>query len=189
MDAESAKLRLRTAADTSGTVSRVLGKLEDNGRSLDIVAAVANWPQGFRPFVTMADALMFQGVLPPADREIAVLQIAATLNLTYEWNEHLPMARSAGVNDQQIDAISRATWHTDASGAFSEEQLTVLEMVDVLAETGKLPESVWSAGCARLGQDRALEVVMAFAWWGGFIRVIIEGLLPHTRPGTDVTRW
>jgi 4-carboxymuconolactone decarboxylase len=171
-------LRLRSSANTSGEVQRVLSKLEASGLDLDIVALMANWQPGFRSFILMADSLLNRGVLAPELRELAVLHIAKSLELTYEWHEHVPIARRAGVTDVQIQAIDEGRWRSGGVTCFSSEGLMVLRCADELATTGRLSASLWERACATLGQAATLEVVIGFAWWGGFVRVVIESLMP-----------
>ncbi|GAB5018522.1 hypothetical protein JHV675_15050 [Mycobacterium avium subsp. hominissuis] len=171
-------IRRLSSEDTEGTVNRVLSKLEESGRNLDIIAVLANWGPGFRPFVMMSDALLFKGVLAPEDREVAVLLTAHLHQLAYEWKEHLVMAREAGVTDDQIAAIAEDRWCTDPEAIFTANQRMVLEVIQTLVADRRLTSDLWGRACAQLGPDAALELLMAYAWWGGFVRVAIEAVLP-----------
>jgi alkylhydroperoxidase family enzyme len=166
----------RSAATTDGDVRRVLGKLEASGKDIPIVRLVANWEQGFRPFVLMADALLSRGRLTPATREVAVLRIAATLDLPYEWNEHVPMSERAGVTDDQRAALARKL--PPSEELFDEEQRLALEVVDAVLEEGPPPAALWAEACERLGEQAALELVFGVAWWGGFVPVVTRSLMP-----------
>ncbi|KBZ60991.1 hypothetical protein K875_03942 [Mycobacterium [tuberculosis] TKK-01-0051] len=171
-------LRRLSSEETEGTVNRVLSKLEESGRNLDITAVLANWGPGFRPFVMMSDALLFRGVLTPVDREVAVLLTAHLHQLAYEWKEHLVMAREAGVTDDQIAAIAENRWRTAPEAVFTASQRMVLEVIETLVADRRLTPELWGRTCDRLGPDAALELLMAYGWWGGFVRVVIESVLP-----------
>jgi hypothetical protein len=171
-------IRRLSSGETEGTVNRVLSKLEESGRNLDIIAVMANWNSGFRPFVMMSDALLFKGVLAPVDREVAVLLTAHLHQLAYEWKEHLPMAREAGVTDDQVSAIAEDRWRNDPGGLFTVNQRTIIEVIETLATSQRLTPELWSRACDQLGADAALELLMAYGWWGGFVRVVIESVLP-----------
>jgi alkylhydroperoxidase family enzyme len=171
-------IRRLSSGETEGTVNRVLTKLEESGRNLDIIAVMANWAPGFRSFVTMSDALLFRGVLAPVDREVAVLLTAHLHQLAYEWKEHLPMAREAGVTDAQVSAIAEDRWRTDPDGLFTVNQRIIIEVIETLVTSRRLTPELWSRACDQLGGDAALELLMAYAWWGGFVRVVIESVLP-----------
>ena len=171
-------IRRLSSEDVEGTVNRVLVKLEESGRNLDIIAVMANWSSGFRSFVTMSDALLFRGVLAPVDREVAVLLTAHLHELAYEWKEHLPMAREAGVTDQQVTAIAVDRWRGDPDSIFTPNQRLIMEVIDTLVTNRRLAPELWGRTCDRLGAEVALELLMAYAWWGGFVRVVIESVLP-----------
>ena len=175
---DSNLIRRLSSEETAGTVNRVLSKLEATGRNLDIIAVLANWEPGFRSFVTMSDALLFKGVLAPVDREVAVLLTAHLHQLAYEWKEHLPMARAAGVTDDQISAIAEDRWRSDPDALFTVNQRTITEVIETLVTSKRLTPELWSRACDALGVDAALELLMAYAWWGGFVRVVIESVLP-----------
>jgi alkylhydroperoxidase family enzyme len=171
-------IRRLSSGETEGSVNRVLSKLEESSRNLDIIGVMANWSSGFRPFVMMSDALLFRGILAPADREVAVLLTAHLHQLAYEWKEHLPMARAAGVTDDQVSAIAADRWRNDPDGVFTVNQRTIIEMIETLVTNRRLTPGLWSRACDRLGANAALELLMAYAWWGGFVRVVIESVLP-----------
>src|SRR6195952_277952 len=174
----SGVIRRLSSDDTEGTVNRVLSKLEETGRNLDIIGVMANWTPGFRPFVMMSDALLFKGVLEPVDREVAVLLTAHLHQLAYEWKEHLPMAREAGVTDSQITAVAEGRWRGDPDAVFTANQRIIIEVIEMLVADRRLSNDLWSRACDRLEPEAALEGLMAYAWWGGFVRVVIESVLP-----------
>lgn len=170
------RLRFRTSTDTDGEVQRVLGKLEESNRALPIVRLVANWESGFRPFVLMADALLVKGKLDPVAREIVVLYISVFLGLEYEWEEHEPIARRAGVNGEQIAALEGGG--LPEGHPFTESQLMALAVVHELLVNREVSPTTWDSACDLLGESVAVELVFAVAWWGGFVPVAVRALFP-----------
>lgn len=168
-------VRRRSSADTVGDVQRVLGKLESSGRDLAIVRAAANWDSGLRPFVLMADALLIRGRLRPDVREACVLHIAAVLALDYEWDEHLPMARRAGLTHEQLAALRRGDREDES--LFDLDQRRALDVVDEYLRRHEVCSATWDAGCEQLGEDEMAELMFAIAWWAGFVPVIARTLV------------
>lgn len=170
----------QTSGTTEGERQRVLSKLEESGKDLAIVQLVANWESGFRPFILMADALLSKGCLDPAIREICVLRMASTLDLDYEWQEHFPMAERAGVSPEQRESlrIGGVLPHL----LFDEEQLTAAAMVDTIIAGVELTPSEWDNACDVMGDQAALELVFAVAWWAGFIPILTRILFPLASP-------
>jgi alkylhydroperoxidase family enzyme len=162
-------LALRSGADTSGEVSRVLSKLEATGQNLTILRLLANAPVTFRPFVLLSSALLYNAVLPADVREVVILELAVRRQSSYEWTEHVPMARRAGVTNEQIDALKT----TDDRGApFSEEQQLALRFLSEL-ERGSVQGGTWKAAVASWGEQGAIELVLTLGWWGGLVPTLI----------------
>lgn len=170
----------QTSRTTEGERQRVLSKLEQSGNDLAIVQLVANWESGFRPFILMADALLAKGCLDPVTREISVLRMAATLDLDYEWQEHLPMAERAGVSREQREAlrIGGGLPHL----LFTEEQMAAVSVVDTIIAGRELAPSEWDTVCDVLGDQAALELIFAVAWWAGYIPIVTRILFPLASP-------
>jgi alkylhydroperoxidase/carboxymuconolactone decarboxylase family protein YurZ len=168
-------VRQLTSAQTEGDTHRVLAKLEATGKDIPIIGVVANWPQGFRPFVLMADALLSKGSLTPRTRELVVLHIAARLGLTYEWDEHARISIAAGVTDAERSALSGGDLPAD--GICSAAELAALRFADLLMDAAALQADEWDRACDELGEDAAFELVFAVAWWGGFVPVVAQNLV------------
>ncbi|MBM3945469.1 MAG: carboxymuconolactone decarboxylase family protein [SAR202 cluster bacterium] len=79
-------------ASTRGTAPNVFRALMNSPEATEVVAAVGEY-------------LRFKCPLDPVIREIAILATAREMNNQYEWSQHEPMARKAGVRDEVIEAI------------------------------------------------------------------------------------
>ena len=67
--------------------------------------------------------------LSERSREIVILRCAFQKQSTYEWHQHVRIARAAGLSDVEINAIG--DWQ--ASALFSEDERALLAYVDDLA--------------------------------------------------------
>lgn len=170
----TSRVPLRTAADTEGEVQRVLGKLEARGNDLGIVRAVANSPNGFRPFVLMGDALLAKGSLPARTRELVVLGLAAEGRNAYEWTEHRPVAERAGVTPEECAALRAGGLHAEIPTLSDDERLALAAAAELHA--GATSDATFERMVAEWGRETAVELVFCVAWWGAFVPTIIEGL-------------
>ena len=59
--------------------------------------------------LSLGNALLSQLELQPKLRELAILQVAHEAGADYEWVQHVPLARSAGVTQEQIEAIEQGS--------------------------------------------------------------------------------
>ncbi|HEY1831838.1 MAG TPA: carboxymuconolactone decarboxylase family protein [Acidimicrobiales bacterium] len=161
----------RTAADTKGDVSRVLGKLEATGQDLTILRLLANDPGTFRPFVMMANSLVYGATLPADVRETVVLWLARRRRNTYEWAEHVPMSKRAGLTEEQIEALRNG----DLSRADADQSFGVQAVDELLADRSLSP-STWEDMISRWGVEGAMDLVLTAGWWGGLVPTVLEAL-------------
>ncbi|MFC5746564.1 carboxymuconolactone decarboxylase family protein [Actinomadura rugatobispora] len=175
----------RTSRDTDGDVSRVLGKLEATGQNYTVLQVLANASVLFRPFVLLSDALNNHSVIPPDVREAVILLLAARDEVQYEWAEHVPMAREAGLTDSQIAALACAS--PTPPDLFSAAQLAALALTEELSRGTGVAADTWQRVSGEWGEAGALELVAIVGWWGGFVRTMLDALgLVHPddgRPG------
>jgi 4-carboxymuconolactone decarboxylase len=73
--------------------------------------------------LSLGAALLSQLDLPPHVRELAILQVAHESGTDYEWVQHVPLARLAGVTQAQIEAIEQGAL---PNGLFTDREEHVL---------------------------------------------------------------
>jgi 4-carboxymuconolactone decarboxylase len=177
----------RTAADTSGEVSRVLAKLEASGKNLTIVRLLANDPALLRPFVLLSGALLNDAVLPAEVREVVILWLAQRNRSTYEWAEHEIMGAQAGLSPELIDSLRRGK----LDGASRQQRLAV-EIVGELVESRKLSGQSWQSAQDTWGLAGAFDLVLSVGWWHGLVPVVIDALgleVPDNLRDTPLPRF
>ena len=148
------------------------GRLRDTGPFIWAFAHVAGLVTGTRPphvFTTLgrhrglfwgwlhfAGRLMPGGTLPRHESELVILRVAHLRRCAYEFEHHRRLGRRAGLNDDQIAAL------TDDLGAgpWSSRELTLLRAVDALVSSGDLEDEQWALLREELTPKAALEFVM-----------------------------
>jgi AhpD family alkylhydroperoxidase len=88
----------------------------------------------------MAMAFRNEAILARALAEIVVLRTAQVADCDYEWERHVPLARAAGVSEQQIAEIGR--WQQ--SGAFNPKEKAVLKYAEVLAGGAAVDDRIFA---------------------------------------------
>jgi 4-carboxymuconolactone decarboxylase len=173
-ETERQRLPLRTSADTEGDVQRVLSKIEATGQNLKILRALANSPSAFRPFVLLANGLLRSSPFPAVSREVVILHLAARRGTTYEWEEHVPMAATAGVTPAQVEALARL--QPLGSELFSESDLLAVQIAEQVIDEHHLDDGLWEAAVGMWGAEAALDLLLTVGWWGAFVPTVIEAL-------------
>jgi 4-carboxymuconolactone decarboxylase len=94
--------------------------------------------------------------LAPRQREIVILRCAFVKRSTYEWHQHVRIARDAGLSDAEIDAIR--DWRQ--SSLYSEPERALLAYVDELAANPRPGEEVFAA----VARGRSPGEILGVTW-------------------------
>lgn len=84
---------------------RVRAALGPDAEIPNLYRTLAHAPAMFEAWLNFAWPLRLNAKTPRALRELMILRGAQISGADYEWVHHLPMAASAGVSPQQIDAL------------------------------------------------------------------------------------
>ncbi|MFB7084793.1 carboxymuconolactone decarboxylase family protein [Streptomyces sp. NPDC056296] len=135
----------------------------------NVLSLLAQAPTAFVPWVRYGGVLLNDLVLDPGLRELAILQVGR-LAQRYEWEQHLPFARAAGVAEQQIAALERG--ETDHP-VFDPVQRAVLGFVaDLTLRDGQVGEADYAALAALLPERQIVELALVTAHYVGVARLM-----------------
>ena len=82
------------------------------GTPPNLYKALANHPALIAAWTEFSKMLRYDTRTPRALRELVILRGAQIVQSEYEWAQHLPMARKAGVSEAQIQELSN--WRSSA---------------------------------------------------------------------------
>ena len=94
--------------------------------------------------------------LSPRAREIVILRCAFLRQSTYEWHQHVRIARREGLGDAEIDAVR--DWRQ--STHFSDDVRALLAYVDELAAASRPSEDIFTAVATGRSPAEVLGVTM-----------------------------
>jgi alkylhydroperoxidase family enzyme len=178
VDERGPLLPLRTAADTTGEVQRLMAKFEARDNAPDIVREIANSPRAFSLWVAGIDALMYRAALPAGDREAVILRLAARADCGYAWRQHEVIAGRAGLTPEAIEAIGAlAPGDGDRLAAvLTPSQLLAVSMADSVTVDGGagISDETWAHAVATWGDEGAFDLLSSIAWWGGLVPLYIR---------------
>lgn len=117
------------------------GRLPPPNNALDLLA---RHPQLAKAFMRYEMYVLYRSTLPDTVRELAILRVAWRRRCRYEWAQHVPMARKAGVTDEQIEQVR--------TGA----PTLINQVVDELDERSGLSDETYRRIAAELGDDHQL---------------------------------
>src|SRR4051794_36175249 len=80
--------------------------LAGDGLRLNIFRTLARHPGLFRKWLPFGGKLLAGGKLSPRDRELVILRTAFRCRARYEWAQHVAIARTAGLADDEIARVA-----------------------------------------------------------------------------------
>ncbi|MBI2766689.1 MAG: carboxymuconolactone decarboxylase family protein [Chloroflexi bacterium] len=117
---------------------------------------LAHSPALLRGFLDLTAAIRDETALDAKLRELAILAIAQRTGAATQWLSHIPLARAAGLREEQVLALP--VWRRHP--AFSAEERAVIAFAEAATARVGIAEDVW-AGVRVFLDDRQL-VELAF---------------------------
>lgn len=113
-------------------------------------------------------------------REVGILRTAAVVGSEYEYAQHVPRARAAGLTDDEIAGLAHG------SGVWPEADAAVIAMADELLAEGGVTDGTWRRLRAVLPQDQLVDLVVLLGYY-----VLIAGTTNTLRVPLepDAERW
>jgi alkylhydroperoxidase family enzyme len=143
--------------------------LGNTPRKLNVARMIANASDAvFQNFSRLGNSLMTRGKLNSKLREIAILRNARVCHSLYEYTQHVPIAKSVGVSDDELAAIDN--W--EGAKCFTEVERLVLRFTDEIARNVKGGKATLEALRKHLGAGEIVELIMAVGCWGMVARVL-----------------
>jgi alkylhydroperoxidase family enzyme len=137
-------------------------KLATRRRSYEVFRVVSIRRGLLRPMILYNAKLMPFGKLDRRQTEIVILRAAAICRAEYEWAQHVPIARRAGVTAAEIELIAAGT-----AGALPANDATLLAAVDELLDNHVLSDATFATLAEFLDSPRILEFCMLAGHYAG----------------------
>jgi 4-carboxymuconolactone decarboxylase len=138
--------------------------------NLNVFRLLANAPDVFAGWTQMVDELFDSPTFSLRTREVVILRVAHLQGSRYELSQHTGIARSAGLTEQQINAILGNGDLDEAD--FSRTERIVLDIVTELCTTHRLTDDSFAAGHAALGDEALTELLMLVSCYYGLALVL-----------------
>ncbi|SDH46878.1 alkylhydroperoxidase AhpD family core domain-containing protein [Lentzea fradiae] len=122
---------------------------------LNALTTLVRNPDLYRVLVPQVRHLA-NGSLPARDRELALLRVAARVPCPYEWAQHCPAAREAGVTDDEIARVALA----QPDDRWDEHERTLLTAVDQMLAGSDMADDTWERLSARYSDSELIEFVV-----------------------------
>src|SRR5688572_13271284 len=94
------------APDQLSDDQRELVDMFGGEQALNIFKTLVRHPGLFRKWLPFGGKLLQGAKLPPRERELVILRTAVLCGADYEWAQHVAIARTAGVTDEEIERVA-----------------------------------------------------------------------------------
>lgn len=137
------------------------------GKPPNLYRALANHPELLAAWAEFSKVLRHDTRTPRALRELVILRGAQAARSEYEWASHLPMARTAGVREAQIQALAR--WRDSAE--FDAREKAALELCEAVT-AGSVGDEVYARVSKHFDHAEYVEIALVAAFYAMVARML-----------------
>ena len=150
----------------------MLRTLQHHPNSPDLFVRVSplNSPPIAHGWEQMLSAVRNRNSLAADLRELAILRVAVLNRANYEFEAHAPIALSAGLSPQAMDAIRQVPLAQDAP--LSEQQRLVIDLADAMTRDIQVPDALYQRVQASFDTRGRLDLVATIAAYNMVSRLL-----------------
>src|SRR5262245_47819138 len=126
---------------------------DPDGGEMNLFATLAHHPRLLNRWTAFGGTLLYRGELSARERELLILRTAWHCRADYEWGHHTPMAREAGITEDEIDRVRLAGTAT----GWSAEDASLLDAADELHRDARIGDQTWTALAGRYTHPQLIE--------------------------------
>ena len=143
------------------------------GTPPNLYRALGNHPQLVAAWNEFSKVLRHDTRTPRALRELVILRGGQLMRSEYEWAQHLPMARKAGVREAQINAL--AEWRT--SKEFDAREKAALALSEAVTQ-GRVSDEVYKQAMKHFDHHDYVELSIVAAFYAMVGRMLDAMAVP-----------
>ena len=126
------------------------------GGTQNIFRTLVRHPGLFRKWMPFGGKLL-AGKLPARERELAILRVGWLCQSEYEWGQHVPIGKRAGLTDEEIARIPKGP----RAEGWSDLDSAILRATDELHEDACIGDLTWERLAKEYDDKQLIELVMA----------------------------
>ncbi|WP_405875442.1 MULTISPECIES: carboxymuconolactone decarboxylase family protein [unclassified Streptomyces] len=127
---------------------------DQDGRIYAIWATLAHHEDALRRYLVFSNHVLGKNTLPLKSRELMILRIAARAQAAYEWDQHVRIARRAGLADETILAAATGAWD-----GLDELDRVLLTATDSLVDRQGVDDALWDRLTVHLSTEQVIDVL------------------------------
>jgi 4-carboxymuconolactone decarboxylase len=172
-------------ADLSGAAAEFgdLERYKVNGKLVNIFAVLMNHPKLFKAWMRFGGYILSnEQTLSARDREIAILRIGWLNQAPYEWEQHVRIAKTVGLTDDDIDRITKGP-----EAGWDRHDAALVRAADDLFENSVISDQTWKTLSERYDTKQMMDLVFTIgqynlvSWALNSLGVPLDDYLPGAR--------
>lgn len=150
----------------------------------NFIRSLAHAPTCIEPVLRLGTAVLKEQQLAANLRELMVLHVARLSSAEYEWVQHVPIARHAGVRPDQIKAIENGTI---VGPAFSDREHAILAFTTEVVASAGCSDDVYRKVESFLEPREIVELTIAIGFYMLAARVMVTTQIENDLPADQDT--
>lgn len=154
-----------------------------NGKVVNIFRVLMQHPKLARAWSKFASYILSdQQTLNARDREIAILRIGWLNQAPYEWEQHVRIAKAAGITDDEIERIGKGP-----KAGWNRHDAALIQAADDLFENSVVSDETWKTLAERYNTQQMMDVVFTIgqynlvSWALNSLGVPLDDYLPGAK--------
>lgn len=146
----------------------------------DYMRTMIKHPDIFRCQMDMG-TVIFNGLIPKRERELAVMRIGWLCGAPYEWGEHVDIGKRYGVTDEEVARVIEGA----SAPGWNEHDRAILTAVDELLDNKAISTATWNVLAKSWSEAQLLEFPMMVGQYvaTAFIQNSVRIRLAPDNPG------
>jgi 4-carboxymuconolactone decarboxylase len=127
----------------------------DRPKALNTLGTLAHHPDLAKAYFTLCGHALRATTLTERQRELIIMRVAAVRQSSYEWYQHLFVARDAGLTDEEVGRIA----YGPDSPLWSGLEAAIVRSVDEMIIDGGISAPTWQILAAELDTRQILDLI------------------------------
>ncbi|GMU78030.1 MAG: carboxymuconolactone decarboxylase [Acidimicrobiia bacterium] len=144
-----------TAGFGAAAADRFLGDGPDASPMPNVLGTLLHHPRLAASWLAYNRELLFEPVLDPRLRELAILRVAWRTRSAYEWAQHVRFGLTVGVTAAQVDALTTSA----GAGVLTALEADVVAAADQLLDGYRIADDTWDRLAEHLDERQRLELI------------------------------
>jgi alkylhydroperoxidase family enzyme len=127
-----------------------------DGEVLNIFKVLLNHPKLVRAWGRFGNYILGGSTLSAREREIAILRIGWLNQAVYEWEQHVRIGKTAGIDDAEVEKIKEGP-----KAGWSRHEAAIVQAADDLYENSVVSDETWKTLSETYNTQQLMDLVFS----------------------------